>query len=114
MTRMAREVGCDRMKLLQLRHKLQGRAMAGLDPIPQPDVMVQADQCYTSTPRATLNTGEWRPYCRVPELGRGHVTVDHGAGEWARDDDSDGSSYDHSPFDHEGASNALFAGPGLV
>jgi transposase len=39
---------------------------------------------------AVLNTDEWRAYSRVPELGRGHVTVDHGAGEWARDDDGDG------------------------
>ena len=44
----------------------------------------------TTVPGATLNTDEWRAYGRVPELGRGHVTVNHGAGEWARDDDGDG------------------------
>ena len=44
----------------------------------------------TTAPGATLNTDEWRAYGRVSELGRGHVTVNHGAGEWARDDDGDG------------------------
>ena len=44
----------------------------------------------TTTPGTTLNTDEWRAYHRVPELGRGHVTINHGAREWARDDDGDG------------------------
>ena len=44
----------------------------------------------TTASGATLNTDEWRAYGRVSELGRGHVTVNHGAGEWARDDDGDG------------------------
>lgn len=29
-------------------------------------------------------------YCRLPEWGYGHKTVDHGAGEYARDEDGDG------------------------
>ena len=44
----------------------------------------------TTVPGATLNTDEWQAYGRVPELGREHVTVNHGAKEWARDDDGDG------------------------
>jgi transposase len=44
----------------------------------------------TTMPGATLNTDEWRAYGRVTELGRAHVTVNHGDGEWARDDDGDG------------------------
>ena len=44
----------------------------------------------TTEPGALLNTDEWRAYGRVSELGRGHATVNHGAGEWARDDDGDG------------------------
>ena len=44
----------------------------------------------TTSPGATLNTDEWRGYARVTELDRGHATVNHGAGEWARDDDGDG------------------------
>ena len=44
----------------------------------------------TTAAGAMLNTDEWRAYGRVSELGRGHVTVNHGAGEWARDDDGDG------------------------
>ena len=44
----------------------------------------------TTKPGAVLNTDEWRAYGRVSELGRGHATVNHGDGEWARDDDGDG------------------------
>ena len=51
--RMARELGCDRMKLLALRHKLQDRALIGLDPTPLPDATVEADECY-------VNAGEKR------------------------------------------------------
>jgi transposase-like protein len=51
--RLARELGCDRMKLLQLRHKLQEQAAAGLDPAPLPDAVVEADECY-------VNAGEKR------------------------------------------------------
>jgi transposase-like protein len=51
--RMARELGCDRMKLLQLRHKLQEHATAGLDPAPLADATVEADECY-------VNAGEKR------------------------------------------------------
>ena len=51
--RLARELGCDRMKLLQLRHKLQEHATAGLDPAALPDAVVEADECY-------VNAGEKR------------------------------------------------------
>lgn len=41
---------------------------------------------------ATVYTDEWGGYHRLPELGRGHATVNHTPGqrEWARDDDGDG------------------------
>lgn len=39
---------------------------------------------------ATAYTDEWASYDRLPELGRGHATVCHTIGEWARDDDADG------------------------
>lgn len=51
--RLARELDCDRMKLLQLRHKLQEHATAGLDPTPLADPVVEADECY-------VNAGEKR------------------------------------------------------
>jgi transposase-like protein len=51
--RMARELECDRMKLLQLRHRLQEHATAGLDPAVLPDPVVEADECY-------VNAGEKR------------------------------------------------------
>ena len=51
--RLARELDCDRMKLLELRHKLQDHALAGLDPAPLNDPVVEADECY-------VNAGEKR------------------------------------------------------
>ena len=51
--RLARELGCNRMKLLALRHKLQGHAQAGLVAEPLPDAVVEADECY-------VNAGEKR------------------------------------------------------
>ena len=51
--RLARELDCDRMKLLELRHKLQDHALAGLDPTPLSDPIVEADECY-------VNAGEKR------------------------------------------------------
>ena len=39
---------------------------------------------------AKVNTDEWRGYDHLPEMGRGHATVCHAIGEWARDDDGDG------------------------
>jgi len=41
-------------------------------------------------PGTVVNTDEWSGYNRLPAVGRGHVTVCHTAGEWARDDDGDG------------------------
>ncbi len=43
MARPARDLGCDRMKLLALRHRLRADARAGLDPEPLPDAVVEAD-----------------------------------------------------------------------
>ena len=51
--RLARELGCDRIKLLGLRHRLQAHAAAGLDPEPLADAIVEADECY-------VNAGEKR------------------------------------------------------
>jgi len=41
---LAREPGCDRMKLLALRHRLQGNAAPGLDGDPLGDEHVEADE----------------------------------------------------------------------
>lgn len=35
-------------------------------------------------------TDEWRGYDHLAEMDRGHATVCHTIGEWARDDDGDG------------------------
>jgi hypothetical protein len=39
---------------------------------------------------ATVNTDEWGGYNGLTAMGRGHATVCHEVGEWARDDDGDG------------------------
>ena len=44
--RLSRELACDRMKLLALRHKLQGNALLGLDRNPLGDAVVEADEMY--------------------------------------------------------------------
>lgn len=44
---------------------------------------------------ATAYTDEWRSYDHLSELGRGHATVCHAIGEWARDDDGDGAREVH-------------------
>ena len=71
--RLARELGCDQMKLLQLRHRLQEHAAAGLDPGPLPDAVAEADECYVNAggkrhpapgprrPPATTGQQEARP-----------------------------------------------------
>lgn len=41
-------------------------------------------------PGATAYTDEWAGYKPLKAAGRGHATVNHKAGEWARDDDGDG------------------------
>jgi transposase-like protein len=57
--RLARELGCDRMKLLRLRHRLQEHASLGLDRNPLGDARVEADEMYQ-------NSGEKRDRARGP------------------------------------------------
>jgi transposase len=39
---------------------------------------------------AIIYSDEWRDNAHLAETGRGHSTVCHAIGEWARDDDGDG------------------------
>jgi transposase len=41
-------------------------------------------------PGAKVYTDEWNGYASLPRCGRGHATVNHSQGEYARDDDGDG------------------------
>jgi transposase-like protein len=50
---LARELGCDRKHLLELRHRLQRNALLRLDRNPLDDAVVEADECY-------VNAGEKR------------------------------------------------------
>jgi transposase-like protein len=56
---MARELGCDRKHLLELRHRLQEQARLGLDRNPLGDAVVEADEMYQ-------NAGEKRHPARRP------------------------------------------------
>jgi transposase-like protein len=56
---MARELGCDRRHLLQLRHQIQEHARRGLDRNPLDDEVVEADEM-------DQNAGEKRDPARRP------------------------------------------------
>jgi transposase-like protein len=56
---MARELGCDRGRLLGLRHRLQDHAFYRLDCNPLGDPVVEADE-------ASINAGEKRPPASRP------------------------------------------------
>ena len=56
---MARELGCDRKHLLELRHRLQEHARLGLDRNPRGDAVVEADEMYQ-------NAGEKRHPAQRP------------------------------------------------
>ena len=63
---MARELGCDRKHLLQLRHRLQDNARMRLDRNPLGDAVVEADEAY-------INAGEKRD--PAPRSGRPTATA---------------------------------------
>ncbi len=42
------------------------------------------------SPGTLIYTDEYSIYARLPEWGYGHKTVNHGQGEYARDEDGDG------------------------
>src|SRR4051795_8874216 len=44
--RLARELECDRLELLALRHRLQGNALIGMDRNPLGDATAEADEMY--------------------------------------------------------------------
>ena len=58
---LARELGCDRKHLLELRHRPQRNALLRLDRNPLDDAVVEADECY-------VNAGEKR--CPASRPGR--------------------------------------------
>ncbi|WP_339097327.1 IS1595 family transposase [Deinococcus sp. VB343] len=47
------------------------------------------------TPSTVVSTDEYAIYNRLTEWGYGHVTVNHGDSEYARDDDGDGINEVH-------------------
>jgi transposase-like protein len=74
---LARELGCDRSELLDLRHRLQGAAHRGRDRMPLDDRTLEADEAYqnagekrcaTSRPRRPA-TAAWEQGPRPRQLG---------------------------------------------
>jgi len=58
-----------------------------------PNVQQETIEPYIKTtiiPGSTVYTDEYNIYCRLTEWGYSHHTVNHGAGEYARDEDGDG------------------------
>jgi hypothetical protein len=57
--KLARELGCDRVKLLELRHRSRQRALDGQEPEPLGDADREADEAF-------VDAGEkWHP-ARLP------------------------------------------------
>jgi len=56
---LARELGCDRSELLELRHRLQGAAFRNRDRMPLDDAVLEADEAYQ-------NAGEKRRAAHRP------------------------------------------------
>lgn len=75
--RLARELGCSRPHLLELRHKLQANALAGLDRTPPPDDHVEADEMYQNAgEKGRKHADPSDPPRRRANKGQGHGTWD--------------------------------------
>jgi transposase len=75
---LARELGCRRRHLLDLRHRLQARAQAGLDRTALEDDVVEADEMYQNAGEKGVPhlDPEDPPRQRANEV-RGHGTMDN-------------------------------------
>jgi transposase-like protein len=73
--RLARELGCSRPRLLELRHALQAHALAGLDVTPLPDHHVEADEMYKNAGEKGFEHPDGAdPPRRRANKGQGHGT----------------------------------------
>ena len=54
------------------------------------DELIDATVLPATGPGAMVHTDEWNGYKLLARCGRGHATVNHNRGEFARDDDGDG------------------------
>jgi len=55
-----------------------------------PEESVDATVLPATKPGVMVSTDEWSGYKPLARRGRGHATVNHNQGEYARDDDGDG------------------------
>lgn len=73
--RVARELGCDRRWLLELRHRLQGFALRGLDRNPLDDAVLEGDEMYQNAgEKGILHDDPDDPPRRRANDRRGHGT----------------------------------------
>jgi transposase-like protein len=85
-SQLARELACDRKHLLELRHKLQERAAAGLDRRPLPDAILEADELYQNAGEkreTALRSPGSSATARKRPPGARHVRQRPAAGDWS-------------------------------
>jgi transposase len=75
---LARELSCSRRHLLDLRHRLQAQAQAGLDRTPLEDMAVEADAMYQNAgEKGVPHEDPEDPPRRRANQARGHGTMDN-------------------------------------
>src|SRR6516165_11113175 len=75
---LARELSCSRRHLLDLRHRLQAQARAGLDRTPLEDTVVEADEMYQNAgEKGVPHEDPEDPPRRRANKVRGHGTMDN-------------------------------------
>jgi transposase len=75
---LARELACSRRHLLELRHRLQAQAQAGLDRTPLEDTAVEADEMYQNAgEKGVPHPDPEDPPRRRANKARGHGTMDN-------------------------------------
>lgn len=70
--------------------RTSGRLWARVGQRSRAEEVVDATVLPATKPGAMVYTDEWSGYKPLARRGRGHATVNHNQGEYARDDDGDG------------------------
>ena len=70
--------------------RTSGRLWARVGQRSRAEELVDATVLPATKPGAMVYTDEWSGYKPLARRGRGHATVNHNQGEYARDDDGDG------------------------
>jgi transposase-like protein len=76
---LARELGCDRSELLNLRHRLQGLAFRDRDVMPLDDAVLEADETYQNAGKKGV------PHTDPEDPPRRRANARPGHGTWEND-----------------------------